>query len=456
MRRLNDKPVAAGKYVLYWMQQSQRTEWNHALEFAVERANVLDLPLLVGFGLTAKYPDANLRHYVFMLEGLAETAVSLRRRRIKFALQVGDPAEVALRLGHGAAEIVCDRGYLRVQKHWRARVVEKARCRVTQVESDVIVPVDVASNKPEFAARTIRPKLLRQHEQFLDKPKKSRLKKDATRLRVRSVALEEIPQLHRKLRLDRSVKPVTKLFQGGTKQAIRRFREFLRNGLPDYSEHRNQPQTNDVSHMSKYLHFGQVSPVWLLCEARKATKAGRANIYTFVEELLVRRELAMNWCEFTPNYDKYAALPRWARETLSAHRHDRRSPVYSRQELEAAKTNDPYWNASMREMLQSGYMHNYMRMYWGKKILEWSRTPEDAFATALYLNNKYFLDGRDPNSYAGVAWVFGQHDRPWGERPIFGKVRYMNAAGLERKCDIHAYVEKIASLEKSEFLREYD
>ena len=198
--------------------------------------------------------------------------------------------------------------------------------------------------------------------------------------------------------------------------------------------------------MSKYLHFGQVSPAWLAMEARKQKRAGRENVISFIDELLVRRELAVNFCHFNERYDEYEALPEWARKSLGKHRRDRREHTYSRAELEAGATYDPYWNAAMREMRVTGYMHNYMRMYWGKKILEWSATPEAAHATALAINNKYFLDGRDANSFANVGWLFGLHDRPWPERKVFGKVRYMNAAGLERKCDIRGYVARINTL----------
>ncbi|MDQ6654695.1 MAG: deoxyribodipyrimidine photolyase, partial [Verrucomicrobiota bacterium] len=163
-------------------------------------------------------------------------------------------------------------------------------------------------------------------------------------------------------------------------------------------------------------------------------------------ELLVRRELSMNWVEFTEDYERYECLPEWSRKTLAEHARDPRPYLYSRTQLEAAETHDPYWNAAMREMRFSGYMHNHMRMYWGKKILEWTPSPEEGHATALAVNNKFFLDGRDANSFANIAWVFGQHDRPWFERPVFGKVRYMNAAGLERKCDIKGYVAKVNAL----------
>ncbi len=443
---LNDRPVRRAECVLYWMQQSQREHFNHALEYAAGRANELDLPLVVGFGLTSDYPEANLRHYRFMLEGLQEVERALSRRRIRFVLQFGDPAVVALRLGKQAALIVCDRGYLRVQKDWRRKVATKASCAVIQVESDVIVPVDAASDKREFGARTLRPKLLRLAEDFLVPLPRVRIKRSSLKAGMRRVRLTDLGGLLRSLKLDRTVGPVSHLFRGGNSEAQRRFKAFLKRHLTDYKDHRNQPQTDDVSHMSKYLHFGQVSPVWLMLNVKKHIRAGRKNVYSFVDELLVRRELAMNWVEHTPDYDRYSSLPEWARKTLQEHRGDKRPRVYSMADLEQGRTHDPYWNAAMREMVLTGYMHNYMRMYWGKKILEWSRTPEGAFQAALYLNNKYFVDGRDPNSFANIAWVFGQHDRPWPERAIFGKIRYMNAAGLERKCDIQAYVVKAQAL----------
>jgi deoxyribodipyrimidine photo-lyase len=223
--------------------------------------------------------------------------------------------------------------------------------------------------------------------------------------------------------------------------------DFLEHRFAEYAAHRNQPQTDHVSHMSKYLHFGQLSPVFIALQVRAHADRVDENVETYLEELIVRRELPMNFVFYEPDYDRYEQLPVWARTTLAEHAGDRREPRYTSQQLEDAQTDDPYWNAAMEEMRYAGYLHNYMRMYWGKKILEWSATPEEAYATTLRLNNTYFVDGRDANSYANVAWVFGQHDRPWVERPIFGKVRYMNDKGLERKFDITAYVRWTERLE---------
>jgi deoxyribodipyrimidine photo-lyase len=448
VRLLNRLELARGDYVLYWMQQSQRAEWNDALEFAIEQANALGQPVLVGFGLTAGYPDANLRHYAFMLEGLRETGEALARRGLPLIVQLGDPAEVALRLARRASLLVCDRGYLRHQKEWRRRVAEEAPCRVVQVEADVIVPVEAASNKAEYAARTLRPKIHREFEQFLVPLRAHTVKIRFDRKPPASEDLADIPALGRKLKLDDSVAPVSQRFRGGAAEARKIFRAFGQKRMARYAENRNQPQTDDVSHMSKYLHFGQISPVWLALEARGGREAGSPNVASFIEELLVRRELAMNFVEYTPEYDSFAALPDWARQTLTRHAADPRPHTYDPPQLEAGRTHDPYWNAAMREMRETGYMHNYMRMYWGKKILEWSPHPEQGHATALAINNKYFLDGRDANSFANIGWVFGLHDRPWGERPIFGTVRTMTAGGLERKCDIEAYVRKTEELAK--------
>jgi len=195
-----------------------------------------------------------------------------------------------------------------------------------------------------------------------------------------------------------------------------------------------------------YLHFGQISPLYLALQVQRAPIVLRGDDASFLDELMVHRELSINFCRFTSNYDQYECIPRWANNTLEVHKKDRRQHLYSVEQLEAAETHDPYWNAACRHMLVSGYMHNHMRMYWGKKIVEWSRTPEEAHAATLHIMNRQYLDGRDPNSYSNTAWLFGLHDRPWGERPIFGTVRYMAASGLERKFDVDLYVKQVREL----------
>jgi deoxyribodipyrimidine photo-lyase len=431
---LNDKPARNGGFVLYWMQQSQRAEWNHALEYAVERANGLGLPVAVVFGLMDNYPEANERHYAFMLEGLTETFQTLEKRGIGAFVGRGHPADVALKAGRDAALIVCDMGYLRHQAEWRAKVAEEAGCEVVEVESDVVVPVETASDHAEYMARTIRPKLLKRLDEFLQPVREVKVQ---PRMDTDIHGLEKIIPDIGELKLDRSVGSVKK-FKGGTAEAKKRLKKFIAESLSVYEAHSNQPQTDDISMLSPYLHFGQISPLYIALEIQKADPKSR-----FLEQLIVRRELAMNFVWFTPDYDRFSCLPDWAKLTLKNHAKDKREYLYTREQLEQSQTHDPYWNAAMTEMRVTGFMHNYMRMYWGKKVQEWSPSPEEAFETLLAINNKYFLDGRDPNSYAGVAWVFGKHDTAWKERPIFGKTRYMNAAGLKRKCDIEGYVEKV-------------
>ena len=446
IRPLNDFDSAKGKYVFYWMQQSQRADWNHALEYAIANANHLKLPLLVGFGLMDDYPEANVRHYRFLLEGLKEAESALKKRKIPFTVQHGHPAEVAIDLGKQAAVLVCDRGYLRHQKQWREKVAAEAKCPVVQVESDVVVPVELTSTKAEFAARTIRPKIHKHWKTFLDEVKPIKLKIDSEHLKMSGLDVQDTDKTLAGLKLNRDIPPVNHIYRGGCEQAKRVFGQFLKHHFADYSEHRNKPETDSVSYLSMYLHFGQISPIYAALESMKVKNVAQENHDDFLEELIVRRELSMNFVEYSANYHEYECLPDWARTTLAEHKKDKREPQYSKKQLEEANTHDDYWNAAMREMKYTGYMHNAMRMYWGKKILEWMSSPELAFDTVLEFNNRYFIDGRDANSFAGVAWIFGLHDRPWKERDIFGKTRYMNASGLERKCKIDMYVEKVDAL----------
>lgn len=443
IRRRNDRKIQPGDYVLYWMQQSQRAEDNHALEYAVARANEHKKPLVVVLGLTGDYPEANLRHYRFMLEGLAETQASLKEHGIPLSIRRGSPHDVALEAARKACCLVCDRGYLRHQRAWRRLVAEKAPCPVFEVETDVVVPVNTVSDKTEYAARTIRTKIHKHLDRFLRAVLTTELQTDSSGISSGGIDLSDIDGVLAKMKLDTEVSPVTEFFRGGKTEAKRRFDAFLKDRLNRYADNSNQPQTDDVSGMSPYLHFGQISPLYLAMTVKRKKSVDREAVDTFIEELIVRRELAVNFVYFNDRYDRYQCLPAWAKKTLADHRKDTRKHLYDRKVLEAAQTHDPYWNAAMKEMKHTGFMHNYMRMYWGKKILEWSKTPEEGFEMTLFLNNRYFLDGRDPNSFAGVAWIYGLHDRAWAEREIFGKVRYMAASGLERKCDIRAYVEKI-------------
>ncbi|MCA9838961.1 MAG: deoxyribodipyrimidine photo-lyase [Trueperaceae bacterium] len=445
IQKLNNAPIRDRTYVLYWMQASQRAEDNYALEYAVQRANELNKPLLVAFGLMDDYPDANLRHYLFMLEGLKEVQESLERRKIKMVVQKGAPPVVAETLGQEASLVVTDMGYLRLQRQWRKQLAGRLNCQLIQVEDNVVVPVELASNKAEYGARTLRPKLQKHVDHFLLELRTSAVKHSSLELEVESLDLKNPGELCASLKLNREVAGVSNFFSGGTRQAKTSLHQFLEQNFDSYADNRNQPQTSDTSYMAMYLHFGQISPIYIALKAKEAKSKGK-NIESFLEELIVRRELAMNFTHFNDTYDDYSVLPDWAKKTLNEHKKDKRDPHYSLEQLEKAQTHDPYWNAAMKEMRFTGYMHNYMRMYWGKKLLEWSPDPEEGFKRTLFLNNKYFLDGRDPNSFTGVAWCYGQHDRAWQERAIFGKIRYMNANGLKAKSKPDEYVKKVNKL----------
>jgi len=327
-----------------------------------------------------------------------------------------------------------DRGYLRVQKQWRREVGRNAPCTVVQVESDAVVPVETASTKEEFAAYTIRPKINRNLDKFLV-PLEQRELKTKDFMPDFESCVSDIA----KLNIDRSVSPV-KSFTGGEDEAAKLLGIFIDEKLDDYDKLRNDPTKDAQSGLSPYIHFGNISPL----ETALAVKDHPASA-SFLEELIVRRELALNMVNFNAEYDSLKPLHPWAENTLNEHVKDVRIYIYTYEELENAETHDEAWNAAQREMLTTGKMHGYMRMYWGKKIIEWTETPEEAYRTAISLNDKYSLDGRDPNGFAGVLWCFGKHDRPWQERAIFGKVRYMNFAGLKRKFDVESYISKFRS-----------
>jgi deoxyribodipyrimidine photo-lyase len=380
-----------------------------------------------------------------MLEGLAEVARALAERGITLMIGRGSPDQVALGLAEDAALIVCDRGYLKPQKAWRASVARQTTCRVVQVEGDVLVPVETASPKHEVGARTLRPKLYRVWENYIVPLKPRPVRCPPLELATAShFDLTDVPGLVRSLKVGQSVPPVRR-FQGGTSQARARLESFLDKPFTHYAKNRSVPEAGAASHMSPYLHFGQISPVEIALAVREARTGDDDDRSAYLEELIVRRELAMNHVFYDERYDAYETVPEWARKTLNSRRTDQRPYLYTREQLERGETHDRYWSAAMLEMRATGYMHNHMRMYWGKKILEWSPSPEEAFETTLRLNNRYFLDGRDANSFTNVAWVFGLHDRPWGPRNVFGNVRSMGQNTL-RKFDADAYVRTVEAL----------
>ncbi len=444
IKQLNAEPIRNdSQYVLYWMQAAQRIEYNHALEFAISKANELKKPLVVCFGLTDNYPQANRRHYYFMLEGLKPLKQQLEKAGIRFIVRHANPAQCAVDFAGDAALVVADGGHLKIQRQWRNEAAEKTRCAFFEVETNLIVPPDIASDKEEFSAATFRPKINAQLEKFLKPIKHQKVKVYSIGLKLeKGVDINNTDKAVSKLDIEQTPDR-TKYFVGGTEQAKKLLADFIKNKLARYADKRNDPNAELESNMSPYLHFGQISPLYIALQIKKSRHATPESCAAYLEQMIVRRELAHNFVYYNKNYDSFAALPPWAKTTLNYHKKDKRPYRYTPQQFENAQTHDPYWNAAQKQMTITGKMHGYMRMYWGKKILEWSSSPQKAFQTACYLNNKYELDGRDANGFTGVAWCFGKHDRPWPQRKFFGKIRYMNAPGLKRKFNADLYVKNI-------------
>ncbi|NYT07837.1 MAG: deoxyribodipyrimidine photolyase, partial [Methanomicrobiales archaeon] len=406
-------------------------------------AERLALPLVACFVVTPGFPDARGFHYRFLAEGLGEVERDLANHGVRLVTRFGDPADNIPALAAGAALVVTDCGYLRIQREWRETVSHELPCRFCQVETNVVVPVHHASPKEEWSAATFRKKITPLIDRFLvpsgeKRPGRSSLSLDPGVDTDPAAAsfLATIAEAGGEHRVP---------WQGGERAAHGLLDRFITERLDRYASGRNDPNADALSCMSPYLHFGQISPLDI---ALRITATGHPDAGVYLEELIVRRELAMNFVFYNPGYDRYEGLPGWAKKTLGEHAGDIREYSYRFREFEEAATHDPYWNAAQDEMRFSGKMHGYMRMYWGKKILEWSESPEEGYRIALGLNNGYELDGRDPNGFTGVAWCFGKHDRAWAERPVYGKIRYMNAHGLKRKFDADRYVERVGELKE--------
>lgn len=422
------------------MQRAQRAIDNPALNVAVDAANALAKPLVVFFAPVPFYPHANLRHYAFLQQAIPEIASELARRNIGFVLRpFPDHSLPRFCAEIRPAFVIGDENPLRETESWRQKAARKLKCALWTVDADVIVPSKLMG-KAQYAARAIRPKLRAQLETFLVPPKNPAVHMDWTKpksvlsLRAECDITEAWP-------LDRSVSPVAS-WRGGTREAFRLLREFIEHKLHGYGAQRNKPEIDHTSRLSPYLHFGHISPVTVVLAVQKSEMPD-ADKEAFLDQVLTWRELAINFVRFHPDYDNFECAEPWAHRTLATHAKDRRPVLYTERQLEHAETHDPLWNAAQRQMVSTGWMHNYMRMYWAKKILEWSSSPAEAYRVAVSFNDKYELDGRDPNGYAGIAWsIVGKFDRPWFERPIFGQIRYMSAASTGKKFDSKKYMEQ--------------
>jgi deoxyribodipyrimidine photo-lyase len=440
-------PKADGSCVVYWMQRAERGLQNAAVDCAVNVANELGLPLLVYFSVISNFPNANLRHYTFLNQGLRDIEEDLAERNIAFVVRRPPNNSLDKLLEEvNAAILIGDENPCREPARWRQVIARRLKIPFWTVDADVTVPSKLFP-KAQYAAYVLRPRIYKVLPNYLrrfDNP-------TARHTWVRRRDFETYPVdsdiTAGWKKFDRSVGPV-ECFMGGSHAARKRLKYFVEHLLKNYNEARNEPAVDGTSRLSPYLHFGHIGPleIALAVEAAVMEKPLLAAARdSFFNELIVWRELAVNFVKYTPTYDSVECAEPWASQSLAEHAGDRRQWNYTLEQLERGETHDELWNASQLQMVHFGWMHNYMRMYWAKKILEWSPDPAIAFQHAVTLNDKYELDGRDPNGYAGIAWaIAGKHDRPWFDRPVFGKIRYMSRGSTGKKFHSKRYMELVS------------
>src|SRR5271165_4061206 len=438
------RPNTSGRCVVYWMQRAQRALDNPALDVAVEAANALRQPVVIFFAPVPFYPSANLRHYTFLAQCIPGIAGRARQRGIGFVLRTYPEHSLVKFCDEVKASIaIDDENPLREPRPWRNLAAKKLSVPLWTVDADVIVPSKLLG-KEQYAARIIRPRLQQHLEQFQTAPRNPVAKVEWQA----SPGLAALPDdgstdiTEGWKDLDRSVQPVDS-FRGGTTEALKLLDQFVQHKLATYPENHGKPELDGTSRLSPYLHFGHIGP-HTLTHAVLNSKAPQTAKDDYINQFLTWRELSINFVHFNPIYDSIECAPDWAHKTLAAHAQDPRPILYTRDQFESAQTHDELWNAAQLQMRHAGWTHNYMRMYWAKKILEWSPSPAVAYQTALYLNDRYFLDGRDPDGYAGVAWAIGgKFDRPWFERPIFGTIRWMSGDAARKKFDADKYIQQM-------------
>ena len=427
------------------MQRAQRVLDNPAIDVAVRAANILKLPVIVYFAPVPYYPHANLRHFAFLTQGIADIASGLVKKNVGFVLRRWPDHSLEKFLEEvKPALLVGDENPLRETEEWRVKVAKWVKSPFWTVDADVIVPSKLIPVK-QYAAYIIRPKLLRELEQFLVPCANEKAQvawnppKGLQSLDAKSITVEKLTE---GWKIDRSVSPVAG-WRGGTSTALELLGQFVVKKQKSYAIDRNHPEIDGTSRLSPYLHFGHISPITIALAAQKTAQKtdGKDG---FLDQLLTWRELAVNFVRTCPEYDNFECAEPWAQKTLAKHASDPRVWNYSLEQFECAETHDELWNAAQRQMAEQGWMHNYMRMLWAKKILEWIKSPSEAYKIAVHLNDKYELDGRDPNGYAGIAWAMaGKFDRPWFERPIFGQIRYMSTTAAAKKFNAKGYMEQV-------------
>ena len=434
--KINDLEYKSGS-ILYWCNREIRSKDNWALLHAANIAEKNKVPLYVVYNLDVGYLGGGLRQHKFKLDGLKVLETNLEKLNIPlFILTKPFVSDITSFIKkNNVGFVVTDFSPLRISKKWVNDLNLKLKIPFVQVDAHNIVPVWVTSQKQEFAAYTIRPKLNRLFPEYIsDYPK---LKTNKHNKLKNKNNFEKLM----KANVDKNVLPVDWI-KSGENEGIKMLKDFIKNRLNNYSKNRNIPPLKQISNLSPYFHYGMLSPQRAFFEVSKAN-AKKEDKDSFIEEAFVRRELSDNYCYYNEYYDSFNGFPDWAKKSLKEHTKDKREYVYTTKQFENAKTHDDLWNAAQMEMVNKGKMHGYMRMYWAKKILEWTKSPKDALKIAIYLNDKYELDGRDPNGYVGCAWsIGGLHDRAWFERPVFGKIRFMSYNGCKSKFDINKYIEE--------------
>ena len=417
--------------------------------YAQKMALELNVPLHVICCIPPSFGWMTLRHYTFMLEGLNEVSEECDDLNISFHLKSGNPSDVIdtkLLTSHDIGLVVADFSPLREHRGWLEKIqknLKSSNISLHQVDAHNVVPVWITSEKQEYAARTIRPKITKKLPEYLTEFPP--VVKQPVEYKGKVVE-PDFAKVYASLDVDTKgwgVDPVSDFFTPGTKAGLENLSEFVSKRIKAYGSSRNDPNVVALSNLSPWVNMGQISMQRAVLYVKKHGKSHSESVASFVEEAIVRRELSDNFCYYNENYDKLEGATDWARKTLNDHRKDKRVYLYSREQLEEGKTHDDLWNASQLQLIKEGKLHGFLRMYWAKKILEWTKSPEEALTEALRLNDRYALDGNDPNGFVGVMWsVCGIHDQGWTERDIFGKIRFMNYAGCKRKFDINKFIIK--------------
>jgi deoxyribodipyrimidine photo-lyase len=453
-RKLNNEKDQDGN-VLYWMSRDIRVEDNWAMILAAQIATQKKSKLIVVFTLVPEFLDSTWRHYQFMLKGLLEVESKLKSAKIEFVFLVCDePPQAILEFvsKNHIGTLVTDFSPLRISKNWKEEVASAINISMIQVDAHNVVPTWIASPKQEFAARTFRPKITKLLPEFLVQiPRLDEVYQNddsnvvcvtSSLTKSKQTSIQKILDNPKDfLKINFEVLPYSQTNPGSNagNEVFERFCFKLQN----YNTKRNDPNADALSDLSPYYHYGFISTQRVALDLITRCGAEDENVKAYLEEMIVRRELSDNFCFYNENYDNYDGLADWAKKTLTKHWNDPRDFVYNLEEWDNANTHDPLWNAAHNEMKLKGKMHGFMRMYWAKKILEWSANPSEAIRIAIILNDKYTIDGRDPNGYVGILWsIGGLHDRAWFERPIYGQIRYMNYNGCKNKFDVKRYEEQ--------------